>query len=80
MFSGGLFITKAEEYVGDGEDDVLETPQNEAGCIKVICSGQVIQLGVSEVEPPSNTDLEAEVSPLYRTVDTMADMLGEVES
>jgi len=32
------------------------------------------------VEPPSNTDLEAEVSPLYRTVDTMADMLGEDES
>ena len=27
MFSRGLFITKAEEYVGDGGEDVLETPQ-----------------------------------------------------
>jgi len=80
MFSRGLFITKAEVYVGDEGEDVLETPRNEASCTKVICSEQVIQLGVSEVEPPSNTDLEAEVSPLYRTVDTMADMLGKAES
>jgi len=52
MFSRGLFITKAEEYVGDEREDVLETPRNEASCTKVLCSEQVIQLGVSEVEPP----------------------------
>lgn len=73
-------MTKAEEYVGDEGEDILETPRNEASCTRVIFSEQVIQLGVSKVEPSSNTDLEAEVSPLCRTVDTMADTLGEAES
>lgn len=51
-----------------------------ASCTKVICSGHVVQLGVSKVEPPPNTDLDAEMSPVGRTVDTMAERLRDAEN